>query len=251
MSHEDFNQELNALREKLPTLADEESASHAHCPAIYTLEIGKRAHNYALEGLTLRQIAKKPGMPEIGVLIRWSQENSEFAKMLRTARAARAMLHEEEVFRIADEIEDAKDAVKAKVQIDAHKWGAEVADPQTYGKKVAHSGEVNQVVKFVKVVTGFGPLPDALKFPELNPDGTIKKPEPKDVVSEVTDAGPKQETETQQPPSPDVAGEEVSHGEGPSDPANGGTAPEVESPGHEGSAQETRSPDTALSSSGY
>jgi hypothetical protein len=190
VSHDDFNQELNALREKLPALGDENSPGpEAPLAVYYSPEIAKRAHNYALEGLTLSAISRKTGMPALGTLIRWSKENGEFAKMLRSARSARALLLEEKALEIADELEDPKMVGVAKVRSDIYWRGAEVADPATYGKKIEHKGDISTTVKFVKVHTGFGPLPDALKFPELNPDGTIKKDPPKDVKAEIVENG--------------------------------------------------------------
>ena len=72
----------------------------------------------------------------------------------------------------AEGVRDKDDVPAAKLLVDTYKWAAEVNDPATYGKKVAHSGEVNGNVT-LQVITGFGP-PNAWQTPpKLKADGTI------------------------------------------------------------------------------
>lgn len=218
MSHEDFTlreEELNALRENLPATV-EEAVSEKFYPVAYSRDLAKRICNYVAEGETLKAIARKNGMPDLGTLIRWKRDNADFAKMLRAVRETRAYLFEDKAIEEADALDDPKMVGVAKVKIDTYWKAAEANDPTVYGKKVEHKGEIGHSVKIFKVHTGFGPLPEALQFPKLNPDGTIQK-----VIKEVQN--------------------EVSHEHNGAGDQDGSRTAHTE--GHTGSAESPRSED--------
>ncbi len=63
------------------------------------------------------------------------------------------------------------DVAAARLKVDILKWGTEVSDPATYGKKTTISGEVGKPVVF-HITTGV-PEPTE-KAIELSADGMIK-----------------------------------------------------------------------------
>jgi hypothetical protein len=187
VSHEDFNQELNALRENLPTTVEEAVASKSVEKMFYSHELAERIIDAYSQGTSLLAISRKSEMPAYSTLLKWSKNHPEFSKMLRAVREARA-LHFEDAAIEAAENAQGKDADRLKFE--AYKWGAEVNDPATYGKKLAHSGQLAGGIT-LQVVTGFGPPNEWQTPPKLNADGTIDKSPPKDVESEVVDEKPR------------------------------------------------------------
>lgn len=187
MSHEDFRKELNALRESLPEAAEEAASSKPVERITYSLDLAKRIVDEYAQGKSIRAISHRKEMPAYGTLLRWAKEHPELSKMLRSVRDARA-LHFEDAAIEAAESASGKDADRLKFE--AYKWGAEVNDPTTYGKKVQASHEVSGKV-VVQVVTGFGPPNAWQTSPKLRADGTIEK----EVISEVvSEAGPSTES---------------------------------------------------------
>ena len=184
MSNAEIEKELQALRQNLPevvhgTTPSKTAAQH------YSHDLAKRIVAFRAEGLTLYQISLQNEMPSHSTLIRWTKTHPEFSALLRAVRDSRALIFEDKVLETAENAQG-KDA--DRIKLDAYKWAAEVNDPETYGKKVAHSGEVKGTV-VLQVVTGFGP-PNAWQTPpKLKADGTIDREE-KEVESEVADARP-------------------------------------------------------------
>ena len=171
MSRENLEQELQALRENLPTVAEETTAVSSGYRIFYSVDLAKRIVDHVAQGKSLFAISRMAEMPGYNTLQKWSKDHPEFSKMLRAVREARAR-HFEDAAIDAAEAAEGKDADRIKV--DTYKWAAEVNDPATYGKKVAHSGEIAGGT-IIQVVTGFGPPPASLDFPKLNADGTIDK----------------------------------------------------------------------------
>lgn len=205
MSHEDFKKELNALRENLPQAVEETASSKSVPQVVYSLDLGKRIVDFYSQGMSLQAIARKSEMPAYATLLKWSKELPEFAKMLRAVRESRAIHFEDSAIEAAENAQG-KDADRLKV--DTYKWAAEVNDPATYGKKLAHSGEVKGSV-VIQVVTGFGEPNEWQQPPKLKPDGTVDKT-PIEVKSEVIDVPRTDEprtdeprTETERDPAPD------------------------------------------------
>lgn len=163
MSHEDFT---------LPAVVEETAASKTVSNIPYSAGLAERITALYAEGMSLHKIAQKAEMPAYGTLIRWAKKHPELSKMLRAVRDARALHFEDKAIQSA---EDATGKDADRLKFEAYKWGAEVNDPATYGKKVAHDvqGPGAQVV--IQVVTGFGPPNPWQTPPKLNPDGTIDK----------------------------------------------------------------------------
>lgn len=183
MSHEDFANELNALRETLPAVVEEATASKTVPQSIYTIELAERICEHVARGKSLLWIARQSEMPAYSTLLKWSKEHPELSQMLRSVRDLRARHFEDAAIEAAENA-IGKDADRLKV--DTYKWAAEVNDPTTYGKKLAHSGEVKGQV-ILQVVTGFGEPNEWQKPPKLNPDGTVDKTPVIEVTAEVAD----------------------------------------------------------------
>lgn len=170
---EDFSiatKELDALREELPEIAEEAVPSKTS-DQYYSLDLAKRIIDYSAQGKSLHWVAKQSQMPCYSTLLKWAKSHPEFSKLLKSVRDARA-LHFEEAAIEAAENACGKDA--DRLRFEAYKWGAEVNDPTTYGKKVTHSGDATNPI-ILQVVTGFGEPNEWQTPPKLNEDGTIQK----------------------------------------------------------------------------
>lgn len=175
MSHEDFDKELNALRENLPTIVEEATGSKSVPQIQYSLEIAKRIVDLSIEGISLHAISQRAEMPAYNTLLKWSKQHSEFSKMLRAVREAKALHFEESAIRIAEECNDKDDVPVARLKVETYWKAAEVNDPATYGKKVTHAGDAQNPV-ILQVVTGFGAPNEWQTPPKLKADGTIEVP---------------------------------------------------------------------------
>ena len=173
-----------ALRDRrLPERCPEEPTEKFY-PVYYSHDVARRITDEYAQGKSLHAIACQPGMPTYSTLLRWSKDHPQFAPMLRSIRGARA-LHFEDMAIVAAEEAEGKD--RDRLRFEAYKWGAEVNDPATYGKKVAHSGDAGNPI-LIQVVTGFGPPNAHQTPPTLNEDGTIcKDPAPAPAEAEPED----------------------------------------------------------------
>lgn len=52
-------------------------------PTLYSKELEKEICIHALEGMSIRQIAKLPGMPSFRTLLRWTKRYPGFGQTLR------------------------------------------------------------------------------------------------------------------------------------------------------------------------
>ncbi len=175
MSHETFTssaeEELNALRENLPTVVEEAAPSKSTPQIYYSADLAARILDDYVQGKSLHAISHKAEMPAYSTLLKWSKNHPEFSKMLRSVREARALHFEDLAIRTAERAEG-KDADRLKV--DTYIWAAEVNDPASYGKKVTHAGDASNPM-VIQVVTGFGPPNKWQTPPKLREDGTIDK----------------------------------------------------------------------------
>ena len=140
---------------------------------LYSSDIAEAAHDLFLAGMSLHKISQLDGMPSYGSLLRWYKDTPEFRALIDGARATRALHHEEEALRAADEVTYKDDVPAARLKFDAHVWAAEVSDPSKYGKKTMLSGDPDRPLVF-QISTG---VPERLdpKVIELNADGTVKE----------------------------------------------------------------------------
>ena len=92
-------------------------------------------------GSSLNAAAKAVGIPESNFRF-WMSNDQELAARYAHAREIGYKRHADAIIEIADE---AVDANKARVQIDARKWILSKMLPKVYGEKMEHqhSGSVN------------------------------------------------------------------------------------------------------------
>ena len=185
MSESDFDQELNALREKLPTVIEGDTRTKS-AAQYYSKALADTILDDYAKGMSLHAISRKSEMPCYGTLLRWSRDHDEFRASLRAVRETRA-LHFEDSAIAAAEAADGKD--RDRLLFDAYKWGAEVNDPLTYGKRVTHEGNNLKPIT-IQVVTGFGPPNEWQTPPKLNADGTIIKENIREVKADVATENP-------------------------------------------------------------
>lgn len=122
------------------------------------------------EGLSLSAISRLPNAPPLATIMSWKAKRPDFAIRIREAKKNRGLVHEEMALQIAAEATEDNLGV-AKLQVDTHKWAAEVSDPETYGKRKNEGGGGN-----VTVVVNTG-------VPDSEVDIEVKASTPVEAVS--------------------------------------------------------------------
>lgn len=108
-------------------------------PTLYTPELAQEIHNRIVQGASIPKLCDQDDMPGRTTLWQWMQDNAEFANILARARKARAHFSVEQMLDIADEATPEDWQVK-RLKIESIKTYAKLADPETYGDKIAHTG---------------------------------------------------------------------------------------------------------------
>lgn len=139
----------------------------------YSPELAEKIYELYVSGMALYKISRVQGMPSYGSILRWYKDNKDFRSLLEGGRALRALHHEEQALKAAEEPTSKDDVPAARLKFDAHVWAAEVHDPSKYGKKTTVQGDPNRPIVF-QIVTGV-PEPDDKRTIELNADGTVKE----------------------------------------------------------------------------
>jgi hypothetical protein len=108
------------------------------------------------EGKTWAEIQDEPDMPPLHVISHWQRTDRMFAEELKLARRERAEVYHDRAMQIANAATSAhKDhvpgmALAAKI----YQWGAEKANPESYGNKVTHEGSETKPILMRVVNTG-------------------------------------------------------------------------------------------------
>ncbi len=156
---------------------------HAFDPAV-----GDAICDAITEGRSLRAICRDPGLPSVGVVLRWVAEGgrpeargsdgkqsalSIFREQYLRARQEQADVLADEVIDIADR---ATDPQLARLQIDSRKWYAGKVRPKVYGEGIAlrHSGADGEGPVQVDVAAK-GALVDDLLANLAKPESTGSK----------------------------------------------------------------------------
>ena len=108
-----------------------------------------------VQGKSLRQISAAEGMPAVSTICKWLVDFPEFSEQYARAKEEQAEILADEIVSIADNAEDAQ---KARLQVDARKWVASKLKPKKYGDRtqLEHTGadggpiETCLEVRFVK-----------------------------------------------------------------------------------------------------
>jgi methionine synthase II (cobalamin-independent) len=101
-------------------------------PSDFTQEMADHICERLAEGESLRSICVDEMFPGKSTVFRWLASNKDFRDQYARARETQADAIADEILNIAD---DAEDAAKARVQIDARKWLAGKLRPKVYGDK--------------------------------------------------------------------------------------------------------------------
>ena len=122
-------------------------------PYGYTPDKATRICVYIVEGLSLRAIAKKPGMPTKATILHWLADNESFRIQYERATKMRTLARVEQVDQVVQDMFDGKiDWRVARVEIDAIKWQCGREKPKRYGDQVPRVAQT--AVTFVKQLVG-------------------------------------------------------------------------------------------------
>lgn len=161
-----------------------------------------------MDGVTFKDIAKIPGMPADKTLRHWLTHNESFRVRVQSARATKALLHEERALYLAEravaEAPQEQHVAAHRLGFDAHKWAAEINDPARYGKKTTISGDPDRPLTFI-ISTGFPAPNKSQTHPQLDSGGLIIK-EVAAVVTEVAHDGTGEANERSPEDSGNAAG---------------------------------------------
>lgn len=107
----------------------------------YTEEQKKEMFNKIIEsicnGVSVRQILKKDGMPSFCALLDWMEKDEELAKQYARAKQESADFDADNVNYIAELcLRDKVTPAAARVAIDAYKWSAGKKKPKKYGDMI-------------------------------------------------------------------------------------------------------------------
>ena len=108
-------------------------------PTLYSPELAKEICERVIQGTSIPKLCEEEGMPHRSTIWQWMQDNAEFSNILARARKARAHFSVEQMIDIADEATPEDWQVK-RLKIESIKTYAKLADPETYGDKIAHTG---------------------------------------------------------------------------------------------------------------
>jgi hypothetical protein len=128
---------------------------------MYTQEKADAICAHLAGGLSLRKACGAEGGPDPSTILRWTEENQEFAQQYACARARGYQLLADEIIEISDDssgdlIEtdagprvDAERVARSKLRVDSRKWMLSKMLPKLYGDKLDlnHAGDVNHSVK--------------------------------------------------------------------------------------------------------
>ena len=103
-------------------------------PSNFTQDVADHICDRLAEGESLRSICREPAFPNKSTVFRWLAANETFRDQYARARESQADAIADEILNIADEAED---AAKARLQVDARKWLAGKLRPKIYGDKVS------------------------------------------------------------------------------------------------------------------
>jgi len=107
-------------------------------PSDYLPEVAADICSLLADGESLRKVCERPGMPSKTSVFRWLAEHQEFRDQYAKATETRADAIFEEMFEIADEVDEEAAAVsKARLRIDTRKWALARMNPKKYGDKVS------------------------------------------------------------------------------------------------------------------
>jgi hypothetical protein len=103
-------------------------------PSTFTQEIADEICERIIEGESLRRICAEDRMPNRSTILRWLDENDDFAAKYARAREFQGDYMDDLILDAAAET-DSENAPAQRVKIDAYKWRASKLKPKKYGDK--------------------------------------------------------------------------------------------------------------------
>ena len=110
-----------------------------------------------IEGRSLRSFCAEEGNPSRWTVLRWLEEDADFATKYAYAREMQADLMDDKILEAADGTNELN-ASAQRVKIEAYKWRAAKLKPKRYGEKVQHE------VANANASAGQAELPPGLSF---------------------------------------------------------------------------------------
>jgi hypothetical protein len=138
------NGKLVAVPETVPT--DGRQKGRVVYP--YNVDTANAIIESVCEGMTMRQIAKMPGMPPVSTMYYWASKYKEFKSDLNTARKVRGEMLADEALDIARGTTAMKSRAD-KLKIDTLKWAAKVNNPEVFSDTVKHTGDAANPIQIV------------------------------------------------------------------------------------------------------
>jgi hypothetical protein len=107
-------------------------------PSDYLPEVAADICSLLADGESLRKVCERPGMPNKATVFRWLAQHAEFRDQYAKASETRADAIFEDMFDIADGVnEEAAAVAKARLRIDTRKWALARMNPKKFGDKVS------------------------------------------------------------------------------------------------------------------
>jgi len=104
-------------------------------PSSFTQEIADRICEELIEGRSMRQICSDEGMPNRSTVLRWMDQNPEFAAKCARAREMQADLMDDIILEVAHNVTP-ESAAADRVRLSAYQWRAAKLLPKKYGDRV-------------------------------------------------------------------------------------------------------------------
>jgi len=103
---------------------------------------------YICEGLTLREISRKKGIPPVPTIHYWCAKHKDFKADMATARKIRGEQYADEAIDIARNTNSMRSRAD-KLKIDTLKWAAKVNNPEQFSDTIKHTGDVSNPIQIV------------------------------------------------------------------------------------------------------
>lgn len=134
---------------------------------IYSDEVKAKVLDLIAEGLSLRDIARREGMPSPNAVQHWARTDDDFAVQYARAMEARMDVHAEEILEIADDATNdwmernnpdnpgwtanGEHIQRSRLRVDARKWLMSKLAPKKYGDKLVneHTGKDGEPIAIV------------------------------------------------------------------------------------------------------
>lgn len=121
-------------------------------PSKYTKALGDRICDELMDGKSLVKICAAKDMPHRITVIRWMQNDPDFATKCAHARTAQADVMDDLILDVANACTN-ETAQADKVKISAYQWRAAKLAPKRYGEKITHGGDPDQPIHYT-ITTG-------------------------------------------------------------------------------------------------